>query len=412
MAKQFLQSLVTLVVASKKKQIILLSLVGVLGALCAVVATNAQAKQVIMNTIAINSPRGLQAQKDGCNTCVVVPAIVTKNSSSSSSSTSHTHIVVHTSFTANVREFEKVQGAVVGFSMMPNGLPASQQHKCVTDDFDWSGWKTVNGKTVYTRNPNHGMTHACWDGHNWRQIGGGPDQWNCGNVVMKHRPHGTIVPRVIAFHSHADFTSTFDRLVKKQNSSTSTSTSQTSYACPVGFNSVPGDVTHCQNCPPCPTTTVVTTTQPSTTTVHTTTTVPTTTTVVTTTTTPAKNQPVIESITVLNDVRIGDTSPTWCVTVKLDNADSGTIKFAPVYGKFSVMSQYGGAVNSDGSVVFNVTGGEHTYCATYNPPTEVPPGGKDDVVVTLATGVNTVQGTPSSSPPSPWFRIDPKPVNP
>src|SRR4051812_34434484 len=54
MAKQFIQSLVTFMVASKKKQIVVLSIVGVLGGLCSVVATSAQAQQVIMNTIANN----------------------------------------------------------------------------------------------------------------------------------------------------------------------------------------------------------------------------------------------------------------------------------------------------------------------------------------------------------------------
>jgi hypothetical protein len=188
-----------------------------------------------------------------------------------------------------------------------------------------------------------------------------------------------------------------------------TANASASVACaPPVTNTVTTIQTTTTSSPPVTTTQTVPSTTTQTVPVTTTQTV----TTATTTTTPAKIQPVIESITVLNDVRIGDTSPTWCVTVKLDNADSGTIKFAPVYGKFSVMSQYGGTVNSDGSIVFSVTGGEHTYCATYIPPTEVPPGGQDDVVVTLATGINTVQGTPSSSPPSPWFRIDPKPVNP
>jgi len=127
---------------------------------------------------------------------------------------------------------------------------------------------------------------------------------------------------------------------------------------------------------------------------------------------PSKTVPVIESITALNDARIGDTSPTWCVTVKLDGSDSGTIKFAPVFGRFSVMSQYGGTLNSDGSIMFNVTGGESTKCASYSPPTEVPPGGQDDIIVTLSTGLGTVAGTPSTAPLSPWFRIDPKPVSP
>ncbi len=143
-------------------------------------------------------------------------------------------------------------------------------------------------------------------------------------------------------------------------------------------------------------------------TVSTPTTVVTTTVVTTTTTsttTPAPSPPTIVSITALNDTTVGQCSANFKVTVSLQNGDSGTLTFSPTYGKMTP-STSGGTV-SGSNVSWNISGGTNTYTATYCAPTEVPPGGKDNIVVTLTdtTQGRSVQGTPTSSPASPAFNI-------
>ncbi|HSW78666.1 MAG TPA: hypothetical protein VLF88_01445 [Candidatus Babeliales bacterium] len=79
-------------------------------------------------------------------TCQFQPATVTKKSSSSSSS--HVKIIVHKTVVEDVHLYEKVHHTVVGFSMMSQGLPQSQQRNCRWGDAAWSAWKTIDGKTV------------------------------------------------------------------------------------------------------------------------------------------------------------------------------------------------------------------------------------------------------------------------
>lgn len=172
--------------------------------------------------------------------CTIVPANVTTSSSSSSSS--HVKIVVHKTVTENVHEYEQVNHVKVGFSVMPGGLPKAKQGDCRWGDFAWSEWRGVGGGVFYAPNGHHGRTHACWDGHNWRQIGGGPGQWNCGNVVVpvgqKPPKHAIIVPRVVGFRSVREFNSTFEKWVNKQSSSTSTTI--TTPFCLPGWNLING----------------------------------------------------------------------------------------------------------------------------------------------------------------------------
>ena len=75
---------------------------------------------------------------------------------------------------------------------MPHGLPKSERHNCKWGDFAWSDWETSNGGIVWAPAGHHGRTHACLVHGVWRQIGGGPGQWNCGNVV---KPIGAPLPR-------------------------------------------------------------------------------------------------------------------------------------------------------------------------------------------------------------------------
>ena len=68
--------------------------------------------------------------------------------------------------------------------MMPHGIPQSWRNHCTTGDFAWSDWQISSGGVVWAPPGHHGTTHACFHNGKWYQIGGGPGQWNCGNVVM------------------------------------------------------------------------------------------------------------------------------------------------------------------------------------------------------------------------------------
>jgi hypothetical protein len=77
-------------------------------------------------------------------------------------------------------------------AMMPHGIPKSWRKNCKWGDFAWSDWRTADGGVVWAPPGHHGRTHACFHKGKWYQIGGGKDQWNCGNVV---KPIGAKLPK-------------------------------------------------------------------------------------------------------------------------------------------------------------------------------------------------------------------------
>ncbi len=85
-----------------------------------------------------------------------------------------------------------INGKLEVRAIMPHGLPKSERVDCRWGDFAWSDWRTSNGGEVWAPVGHHGWTHACLVHGVWRQIGGGPGQWNCGNVV---KPIGAPLPR-------------------------------------------------------------------------------------------------------------------------------------------------------------------------------------------------------------------------
>lgn len=92
---------------------------------------------------------------------------------------------------ASVHGSATLNGKLEVRAIMPHGLPKSERHHCEWNDFAWSDWETSNGGKVWAPAGHHGWTHACKVHGVWRQIGGGPGQWNCGNVV---KPIGAPLP--------------------------------------------------------------------------------------------------------------------------------------------------------------------------------------------------------------------------
>lgn len=113
---------------------------------------------------------------------------------------------------------------------------------------------------------------------------------------------------------------------------------------------------------------------------------------------PPPSPPKIVSVSTINDVDATGFSENFCVTVEMPGSDTGTLIMSPRYGNFGLLG---------GKVTFTVSG-IMEECVTYYAPTEVPPGGKDKMTVTLRDN-NT--GTPAT-PDEQEFRINPAPVNP
>jgi len=98
---------------------------------------------------------------------------------------------VSSSTEASLKGSATLNGKLEVKAIMPHGLPMSQRGNCHWGDFAWSDWETSNGGIVWAPAGHHGRTHACLVHGVWRQIGGGPGQWNCGNVV---KPIGAPLP--------------------------------------------------------------------------------------------------------------------------------------------------------------------------------------------------------------------------
>ena len=86
-----------------------------------------------------------------------------------------------------------LNGKIEVKKMMPHGIPKSWRKQCRWSDFAWSDWRTTNG-IVWAPPGHYGWTHACFHNGKWYQIGGGPGQWNCGNVVV---PIGELPRRAV-----------------------------------------------------------------------------------------------------------------------------------------------------------------------------------------------------------------------
>jgi len=118
---------------------------------------------------------------------------------------------------------------------------------------------------------------------------------------------------------------------------------------------------------------------------------------------PPPSPPKILSMTMLNDVPIGLTSPSFEVTANLPNGDGGKIVISPEFGRMNPRDN-----PTTGTKTFSVPGGTATEKLTYEPPTEVPDGaGEDRITVTVIDTVTDLEVEKYTQ-----FKIEPEPVNP
>lgn len=110
---------------------------------------------------------------------------------------------------------------------------------------------------------------------------------------------------------------------------------------------------------------------------------------------PSSPPPTIVSMTTINDVDMGGTSPNFCATADLPGSDAGTLSFTAKYGSFTTST-------------FSVSGMEQE-CTTYvapNDPTS-PSGLTESVTVTVR---DTTTGLSASK--SETFPVNPPAVHP
>lgn len=99
---------------------------------------------------------------------------------------------------------------------------------------------------------------------------------------------------------------------------------------------------------------------------------------------PPPGAPELVSVTVINDVYVGMTSPNFCATVSMPGTNTGTLIMSSKYGSFKDPTSSG--TIAGGTVRFTVSGNDRV-CATYVAPSEGVPGGNETITVTLRDNV-------------------------